>query len=344
MIRIGLDAKRAIENSTGLGNFSRKYIEDLLRIRPEAEYLLLYKGKQYVGTPSNYKQSEIHPEVKLDIVHGLSNYFKRDIYKSTYKQARKVLTVHDVLFKDFPENYSRIDSALYDYKMRKSLAYADTVVCITQATKEAVLKHYSKHLREMPLVIRQGIDSSIWKHDSIETNDKMPYIVCVGTIEARKNQLRLIQAYNMSSIAGAYKLVLVGRLRGEYGRKVKALIEDNPNIELLHSLNNVELAQIVKHATASVYASVGEGFGLPVLESIAIGTPVATSNISAIQEAGGQCAIYFDPYSVESISQALELVVNPYAKQMLDRNVEAHMLQFNAQTIIDRYWSLAYKL
>jgi glycosyltransferase involved in cell wall biosynthesis len=142
----------------------------------------------------------------------------------------------------------------------------------------------------------------------VDTNES--FTICVGTIEIRKNHLSLYYAYKEILSRGETppKLYIVGR-EGWYISDLKMLLEQDPYInKLIQIKSNVtdsELAWLYKNCLFSVYPSVYEGWGLPVSESLARGTPVLSSNLSSMPEAGGEFAEYFSPYNTGQMADLI---------------------------------------
>ena len=127
------------------------------------------------------------------------------------------------------------------------------------------------------------------------------YIICVGTLEERKNQLRVIEA--MKRLPEDVALVLVGRPRGDYGQRVLACT--NERVRVLSGASFTDFPSLYRGAVASVYLSRFEGFGIPVLESMCCDCPVVTSDVSSMPEAGGDAALYAAPEDVDTVAAHL---------------------------------------
>ena len=128
----------------------------------------------------------------------------------------------------------------------------------------------------------------------------------MGTLEERKNQLKVIEA--MKQLPKEVALVIVGRPRGEYGKRVLSCADDR--VRVMTNVDFKDFPMLYGGAVASVYLSRFEGFGIPVLESMCCDTPVVTSNISSMPEAGGDAALYADPDDVSSVAAHLQRLLD----------------------------------
>ncbi|MCQ2295160.1 MAG: glycosyltransferase family 4 protein [Bacteroidales bacterium] len=335
---IGFEAKRAFKNNTGLGNYSRMLICGLAQEHQEV-YSYLYSPDmtgEYSRHFTSYANiSTVQPsgfdrhfpriwrsvgvsyhlnQDKVDIFHGLSHELPHGISRS----IKRVVTIHDLIVWRFPRYYSLFDRMAHRIKMRHSCRIANAVVAISESTKQDLIK-YLRVPEEKIHVIYQSCDPIFWR--PIEEDDlkevrkkyNLPekYIVCVGSIEHRKNQVSVVKA--MAELPEDVHLVILGRPHGKYIRKVKSAIRSKKLGNRVHIVSNAEFAHfpaIYSQAIASVYMSRYEGFGIPILESMCCDTPVVTSNVSSMPEAGGYAALYADPSDVKQIAESLNRIIS----------------------------------
>jgi glycosyltransferase involved in cell wall biosynthesis len=166
-----------------------------------------------------------------------------------------------------------------------------------------------------------------------------PYILCVSGLSRRKNIIRLIRAFNDSSIKD-YKLVIAGKKGDAYPRILK-IVEGDSNIELKTNLETAEIHQLYAHAEFCVYPSVYEGFGIPILESFQHGKTIATSKISSLPEVGGDAALYFNPKSTASMTKVIEtLAFSQSHREHLELKIPEQLKKFESESILRSYMSL----
>ena len=332
---IGFDAKRAFRNNTGLGNYSRGVIGGVmsyeLRVKSEAGTVVLYtpsvKGRYehfFENMPlrvvepkgmwkvmkSVWRSVGVSRAVKRDgveLFHGLSHELPYGLPKG----VKKVVTMHDLIVFRFPEFFKPADRVIHRLKMRHACRVADVVVAISEQTKRDLMEFLGVP-EEKIRVVYQSCDDIFWGvqgaqglQDDRDVRKKygLPdrYVLCVGTLEERKNQLRVIEA--MKRLPQDVALVLVGRPRGDYGQRVLACT--NERVRVLSGASFTDFPSLYRGAVASVYLSRFEGFGIPVLESMCCDCPVVTSDVSSMPEAGGDAALYAAPEDVDTVAAHL---------------------------------------
>lgn len=358
-LRIAMDGKRAIANNTGLGNYSRLVVDVLSHKYPDNDYLLyvpkikenprlsplLQRDNVKLVLPdTSYDRcfssmwrltaiySQLHRD-NVDLYHGLSNELPLTITKTKFPS---VVTIHDLIFKRIPENYKPIDRAIYDYKFRKAAENATRIIAITECTKRDIVDMY--HVSEDKIdVVYQGCHHSFAEPVSQSTlkevvaayNLPQRYIVSVGTVEYRKNQLLTIKA--LKHLDDDVELYIVGR-RTKYADILDRYIEDNGLQKRVHFLQNVPLEHLpalYAMAQFSSYPSRFEGFGIPVIESVSAGTPVIAAYGSSLEEAGGPGALYVEPDDLTSYID--------YAKLLLSSESHRHEMVLHGKSYISKF-------
>ncbi len=246
----------------------------------------------------------------VELFHGLSHELPYGLPKG----VKKVVTMHDLIVYRFPEFFKPADRVIHRLKMRHACRVADVVVAISEQTKRDLMEFLGVK-EEKIRVVYQSCDDIFWGGNSEQITDNseqitamrekygLPekYIICVGTLEERKNQLTVIEA--MKLLPKETGLVLVGRPRGIYGGRVIAATNDR--VRVLTHADFSDFPALYASAVASVYLSRFEGFGIPVLESMCCDCPVVTSNVSSMPEAGGEAALYAAPEDVNTVAAHL---------------------------------------
>jgi glycosyltransferase involved in cell wall biosynthesis len=216
---------------------------------------------------------------------------------------------------------------------RYSVRKASKILTISKASKDDIIKEYEvpedkvvvtypgiklkAQMSKLPPSLKLRGASKTKMQNSKVLSEKYgisgDYILFVGTLQPRKNIVRLVEAF--SKIKQDVQLVIVGKKGWLYEEILEAPkkfgVENR--VKFLDSVTDEELPDFYKHAVCFVLPSLYEGFGLPILEAMKYGCPVITSNISSLPEAGGDSALYVDPLSVEDIAKNLELIINPSA-------------------------------
>jgi len=183
------------------------------------------------------------------------------------------------------------------------------LLAISQATADALATHFPAatsrtvvaHLGAMPL-----LESALTAAEA-ESLPTPGFVLAVGTLEPRKNLPRLVAAYRTlgEEFQDRHPLVVVGALGWETGETLDALRSLGERCKMLGYVSDAALAELYRRCAVFCYPSLGEGFGLPVLEAMAAGAPVITSNLSSLPEVGGNAVEYVDPRDVASIAGGL---------------------------------------
>lgn len=345
-MKIGFDGKRAVQNYTGLGNYSR-YIADILcHYYPKNDYILyapkkrknarldvLTKqyGQLHLAFPtagiwkklsSLWRVCGITKQLKqenIDLFHGLSNELPLNISKSPVKS---IVTIHDLIFLRFPKYYHLIDRKIYKYKFRKACENSDKIIAISECTKRDIIQYFNISPDKIE-VVYQGCDTSFAlpaseeKKREVRRDYRLPehYILNVGSIEERKNVLLAVKA--MAMLPKHIQMVIIGK-RTKYTEEIEEYVNGHGLRERVHILSNVpfdDLPAFYQLADIFVYPSRFEGFGIPIIEALNSGTPVIAATGSCLEEAGGPDSIYVDPDDVQGLANAFKLIYSDSAKR-----------------------------
>ena len=340
-LRIGFDAKRAFLNSAGLGNYSRNTIASLHKYFPQHGYILYTPQvkteyfKEYplfeIVTPDNPFHRFFHAywrnfvlsreldKGRLDIFHGLSNELPSGIHKT---KIASVVTIHDLIFLNFPAWYRPIDRKIYLRKVQYACEVATKIVAISNHTRDDLVKYL--HVDpERIRVIYQSISErfyfqSVRDHlDEVLARFNLPsrYVLTVGTIEPRKNQLAVLKAINNKNLNVPY--VMVGKST-QYTQELLEYIHNNRMTDQVYILNDVDdmdLPALYQQAACMVYLSHYEGFGLPVAEAMASGCPVITSATSSLPEIGVDAVLYCEPGDEAGLGDMIGKLLNDHELQ-----------------------------
>lgn len=232
-------------------------------------------------------------------------------------RAKQVVTIYDVIPHSFPGISARWDNLIYHHWLPRMAPRMDAVVTISAHSREQIAKYLKVDLGQIHNVLA-GYRAALYQPATAEAiarireqyNTGERYILFVGSVEKRKNLLRIIEAFTRIQDQIPHKLVITGpqlRLKEAIMESASQLPE---RIELTGYLPDEELPVVYSGAELFVFPSLYEGFGLPVLEAMACGTPVITSNASSLPEVAGDAGILVDPYSVDEIAAAMLRVVN----------------------------------
>ncbi len=237
---------------------------------------------------------------RLDLVHGLKSFVPADL------DCPAVLSVYDVIFLRYPEYYPLLWRWYWRWALEGSVGRAAAVACISQTTARDV-EEYLPASRGKTRSVPVGVDArpfEVAPARAAELRERLgvkePYFLCVGNVTRRKNIPVLLEAFRQRrSPAG---LVLAGA--PEYGAEELRL--DAEGVRYLARVTDEELGALYRGALALVYPSQYEGFGLPVLEAMALGCPVIASSGGALAEVAGEAALLVRPGSAAGLAEAME--------------------------------------
>lgn len=356
-MKIGFDAKRAFLNSSGLGNYSRNTLNALHDYFPDNKYVLFtpeikkdlfhnYNQFDVISPDSSvskifkslWRSFSLSGQLKkheLDCFHGLSNELPDGIHKT---QVPSVVTIHDLVFLRYPQFYKPVDRKIYYAKIKYACKSANKIIAISEQTKSDIIEYFKVNPEKIELVY-QSISPRFYSKQDIDVHSKYElsdeYILCVGTLEPRKNQLAILKAVHEKKINT--QVVFIGRPT-DYSAEVLKFVSINKmanQVKLLNNMPRKDLAAVFQNAKLSVYISLFEGFGLPVIESMACGCPVITSNVSCLPETAGDAAILSAPDDIDELG---DKILNVLENDSL-RNVLIKKGHERAQLFHPKYFS-----
>jgi glycosyltransferase involved in cell wall biosynthesis len=332
---IGYDAKRIVCNNTGLGNYSRNLVNSLATDNKDIEFRLYASSegrrelREHILPADNVKfvyPHSAHCRLQRDfwrtggvvkdllrdkvcLFHGLSGELPGGLNKAGIPG---IVTIHDLIFFRHPEYYHWADVQIYKWKFFRTLKEAERIIAISERTKQDIVE-FGHFPADRIDVIYQGCNArflqSVTKEEKEKIKEKhhLPdhFLLCVGTIEERKNMLQVVKA--LLRLPVDLHLVLIGRST-PYEEKIKEFIAAQDlitRVHILHRVSDQDLCAIYQQAECFVYPSRYEGFGIPILEAIESQLPVVATTGSCLEEAGGPDNLYVSPDDVEGLAEAI---------------------------------------
>jgi glycosyltransferase involved in cell wall biosynthesis len=221
--------------------------------------------------------------------------------------------------------------------MQITLARASHIIAASGATRDDLLKYYNLSSKKVT-VIYDGFQALKPSAAEVE-NSLKPYFFFAGKVKYRKNVHGIVSAFIsfVERTKSDVKLIIAGDYGGEYYHKLANELKDHNLENRVHFVGYVSAGHMYayyKNALACVFPSINEGFGMPIIESMSIGTPVITSNISSMAEVGGSAALLVDPFDVEDISQAME-------KMYSDESLRAELISKGKERAQEFSWPKA---
>ncbi|MBC6111241.1 glycosyltransferase family 4 protein [Pedobacter fastidiosus] len=358
-MRLGFDGKRAANNLTGLGNYSRLLIDNLATQYPENRYFVYTpKVKSAKQIDAFFQNENIKLELpkngsflwrsvnilkdltrdEIQIYHGLSHEIP---FAIQHTRIKSVVTIHDLIFLRFPQYYKFIDRKLYKWKSKSACKNTDKIIAISEKTKADIVEFYDIEPNKIEVIYQSCDDNFKQAFDATTLNRvrltyKLPekYILNVGTIEERKNLKLIVQA--LQDVNQDYKLVVIGK-QTPYFKSVEKEIEKlglKKRIVFLQNIPFADLPGIYQMASIFVYPSFYEGFGIPIIEALYSGVPTIAATGSCLEEAGGPNSLYISPLDSKSLSASINQIIDSpqLQKEMKEKGLE-FVQKFNSPLV-----------
>lgn len=351
---IGIDGNEAnVEKKVGISEYAYQLLVQFYK-NEEIEFWIYLKNPPRQDMPKErkgWKYIIVGPQ-KLWTQIGLPLYlfthfprpqvfFSPTHYAPRFSPIATAISIMDVSYLHFPELFAKKDL----YQLINWTAYsakaAKRVFTISEASKNDILRAYGKSPKDV-VVTYPGIKSGKTMDkqlDKKELEEKFGisgnYILFVGTLQPRKNIEKLIEAFSTLLEKKENKdieLVIVGKKGWLYEPILEAPKKFGIThaVKFLEFVDDAELPSLYKNAVMFVLPSLYEGFGLPVVEAMKYGTPVITSNVSSLPEAGGNACLYVNPEDTKDIAGKMqELLGNPKLRSSLIKKGYEHIKKFS---------------
>lgn len=265
-------------------------------------------------------------------------FFSPTHYIPRFSPVKRIVTIFDLSFLHFPKSFLKKDLWKLKNGTKFSVKNADHIITISNFSKKDIVSQYGVNKNKIT-VAYPGYDKKRFKiKDSglmiqeIKSKYKIedPYIIYIGTIQPRKNLIRLMEAVSKIEMVN---LVVVGKTKGE-GRqgwmfddilKTPQKLGIKDRVIFTGFTKTEDLPLLLSGAKAFVLPSLWEGFGIPVVEAMACKTPVIVSNVSSLPEVAGKAGLLVDPYSIDQIEHAIRVMISD--KKMREKYSKASLIQ-----------------
>jgi len=323
MIRIGVDGNEAnVEKKVGVSVYTLNLLRYFSKVANQENSFIVYlkyppslelpeenKYYKYKVVKGNFLWSQIYLPIYLSTHREIDVYFSPAHYLPSFCPVPQVVTIHDLAYQYFPNDFTKKDLWQLKNWTRLSVKKANKIIAVSKTTKKDIVKNYGVN-ENIISVVYNGYEKKDQRsnikdqNDNLNIKNKEKYILFVGTLQPRKNLEVLIDAFNkFVQINNDFKLFIVGKkgwLYEDIFEKVKTLKLEDKIIFTGH-VSDEELVWYYKNAFCFVLPSLYEGFGIPVLEAMSYGCPTIISMTSSLPEVGGEASLYFDPKSSDDL-------------------------------------------
>lgn len=331
-MRIGVSVIMAGRSAGGPETYEVQLLRALARIDRENEYVIYVTGPYAISAigvrQENFRYRVLQPAFRpVSQMATLPVWMSQDgldFYHATFtpppfSATPLVFTVHCLSSIVHPEYYKRFTAMRLNFLLKRGIRAAGRILCVSETTRNHVHEMFGIPREEMRVTYNGVSDRFSLSPDPQATAEKLkaagidePYILYLGKIQKHKNVGRLLEAYRTyrSESKAPMKLVVAGREQGA-GEPVDLTISRlglDGHVRRLGYVPDDLVPELYRGASAFVFPSLWEGFGIPLLEAMASGTPVITSAVTSLPEIAGDAALVIDPHSSSGIASALLLL------------------------------------
>ena len=327
-MKIGINCRSFLKkNYTGIGRYAHSLVKALTEIDDDNEYLL-YANKGLLNS------SRILPEFKKENFKVKRDFFnlgldrtlgKVDIFHSpspdiiNISRAKIVVTVHDLVYKAFPEGHTEETLKLTDEQIKSFLPNVSKIICPSKNTQSDLHKYFEIS-EDRTCVIPQGVDTGVFyklpgeemelaRKFVVENGIGEEFILAVGTIEPRKNLKSVFKSFSLLKEKNRFsgKLVIVG-MKGWKSKGILEYVDElgiQDDVIFLGFISNAELRYLYNMTKVFVFPSYYEGFGYPIIEAFSCGAAVVSSNVASCVEVAKDAALLVSPGNCDEIASAI---------------------------------------
>ncbi len=360
-MRIAIDARMG-DTRGGIGVYIRELISHLADIDKKNQYFVIvnkHGDGSFVPSADNFTILVSSITRKHYFIKDLWNLFflpfllkanNIDIYFNPryvlpiFKgKTKMVVTMHDMIAFLYPEIWPGISGFRIRSYIKYSSQRADIIITISSWAKKDIVRILNIP-KDKIKVIYNGINKKLFKSISDLSLERLvkrkygirkKFILTVGPLGARKNHDRLIDAYGIlpKCIRENYQLIVIGEKKGTYNNLLKKASKTCPADDIVFTgfIPEKEMPIVISAASLFVFPSLYEGFGIPLLEAMACGTPILASNVSSIPEVVGGAALLFDPYNLNEMANAIDKAIN-------DKDLRQKLVQRGFEQIKKYSW------
>ena len=351
----------------GIGWVAYECLSRIVKAHPDDEFYFLFDRKpdpKFIFA-ENVKPVVLFPQARHPFLYVIyfeisvrralrkikpDVYLSTDAYLSLRSKTPQIAVFHDINFEHFPQDFPRL--ALWHYKkfFPRFARKAKKIITVSEFSKLDIIDNYKVEPDKIEVVYNGANEGfkPISEEEKTEIRNQYTsgyqYFMFVGSLHPRKNLARLFLAYDMfkERTGSDVKLLIVGEKRWwtEPIQKAYEAMKHKDDVVFVGHLQMDELHRVTAAALASVYVSYFEGFGIPIVEAYKCDVPVITSNVTSMPEVAGDAALLVDPFDVESIASALELVMDENVRNSLIEKGRVRRNDFSWDKAAEGWWDV----
>lgn len=320
----------------GIGWFAHETLSRITKAHPEHTFLFLFDrpyDPRFVYGP-NVVPIVVPPPTRHPLLyriwfglmvprilrkHKADLFLSPDGFLSLSTSVPQLSVMHDLNFEHYPQDLPAAYSRYYRSFFPRFAKKAARIVTVSEFSKQDIVKHYGVEAGRID-VVHNGV-SAVYTPLPAEEQDSVrhkltggaPYLICVGSMHARKNVARLLLAFDrIAAEQPSLRLVFVGEQMFHDPRMEEAWaqVKHKDRVVFTGRLGQQELRRTLGAAMALVYVSYFEGFGIPVAEAMKCGVPVVCANATSLPEVAGEASLYCDPFNVDDIARAMRTIIS----------------------------------
>ncbi|MCW3123502.1 MAG: glycosyltransferase family 4 protein [Flavipsychrobacter sp.] len=366
-MRIGVNTRLLLKGKLeGIGWFTYQTLERIVRDHPEHEFIFFFDrpyDPQFIFAP-NVKAVVVHPQARHPVLfylwfewsipmmlrkHKIDLFLSPDSYMSLSTKVPTCLVIHDLAFEHYPDHFVLSHRLYWRHYSPLFAKAAKRIATVSTFSKEDIVKQYRISPDKIDVVYNGAHDEyKPLGHEDREAvknkyADGCEYFVFAGALHPRKNIVNLLKAFIIFKKRQRtnMKLVIAGRLAWKYEEveQMKAEMPFKEDVKWVGYMNVDELSQLIGGAYTLVYASLFEGFGIPILEALQCDVPAIVSNTSSMPEVAGDAALLVDPSSPEDIAEKMHLIYKDEAlRTKLIANARVQVKKFDWEKSAANLW------
>jgi glycosyltransferase involved in cell wall biosynthesis len=367
-MRIAVNTRLLLKGKLeGIGWFTYQTLEHMVRQHPEHEFIFFFDrpyDPQFVFAP-NVTPVVVHPQARHPIlfyiwfewsVPFLLRKYKADLFLSTdgyMSLSTKVptcLVIHDLAFEHYPEHFVLSHRLYWRHYSPLFARKATRIATVSTFSKNDISERYGIDSGNIDVVYNGAHDEykplTFEEKEAVKKqySDGCEYFVFAGALHPRKNIVNLLKAFTLFKKRQRtnMKLVIVGRPAWKYEEveQMRLTMPYKEDVKWVGYMNVDELSKVMGSAYALLYASLFEGFGIPILEALQCDVPCIVSNTSSMPEVAGDAALLVDPTDPDDIADKMhQIYKDEVLRNRLIENAREQIKKFNWQSSADKLWS-----